>query len=93
MHLLESLVDEVLDREPVSFVRKETRVHRLSSKNLKISAAVNTFHQKKEEKSRFPAMFWLKNQVNEQQKLKVQLHITCVVIFCLKIVKNSIKVT
>ena len=49
---MNSLVDEVLKREPVSFVRKETRVNRLSSKDVDISAAVSTFRKKEDEKFR-----------------------------------------
>ena len=41
---------------------------RISSKDLKISAAVHTFQKKAEEKSRFPTDFWLKNE-QEQQKV------------------------
>ena len=69
LHLLDSLVDEVLDSLSISFLRKETRVQRLSSKDVKTSAAVNTFQREKEEKSRFPASFWLKTDL-EQQKHK-----------------------
>ena len=58
LNISNSLVDEVLKREPVSFVRKETRINRLASKDLEVSAAVSTFRKKEEEKSRFPADFW-----------------------------------
>ena len=35
--------------------------------SFKVSAAVNTFHKVKEEKSRFPAEFWLENEQKKQQ--------------------------
>ena len=66
LHLLDSLVDEVLDSQSISFLRKETRVQRLSSKDVKTSAAVNTFQREKEEKSQFPASFWLKTDLEQQ---------------------------
>ena len=50
---------EVLKRSGTSFIRKENRVGCLSSGDLDISATVNTFHKKQEEKSRFPSKFWL----------------------------------
>ena len=59
LHFLDSLVEEVLKREPINFIRKETQANRLSSKDLNKSAAVHTFQKIKEEKSRFPLSFWM----------------------------------
>ena len=59
------LVNEILDelkKNGTSFIRKEKRANYVSSKDLKVSAAVNTFHKVKEEKSRFPAEVWLENE-------------------------------
>ena len=61
LHLLDTLIDDILTTKPVDFVRKETRENRLSSKDVNTSAAVNTFREKREKKSRFPAVFWLKS--------------------------------
>ena len=59
LHLLDSLIEEVQKREPVSFVRKELNAELCSSKDIKISAAVNTNQEKKEAKLQFSADFWL----------------------------------
>ena len=59
LHLLDSLIEEVRKREPLSFVRKELNTEFCSSKDIKISAAVNTYQEKKEAKLRFPSDFWL----------------------------------
>ena len=58
------LVNEILDE------LKKMKQGPLEQKNkqtvfcilLKVSAAVNTFHKVKEEKSRFPAEVWLENE-------------------------------
>ena len=47
LHLLDSLIEEVQKREPVSFVRKELNAELCSSKDIKINAAVNTNQEKK----------------------------------------------
>ena len=48
----------LLQREPLNFIRKETRINDLKSKDVKISVAVCTFRDNEEEKSRFPSNFW-----------------------------------
>ena len=68
LHLLDSLIEEVLDKEKIDFIRSEDRENRVSSGDLKISAAVHTFQKIAEEKSRFPPSFWLKSE-KDQQKL------------------------
>ena len=62
LHILEkSLISEVLDRQiGTEFIRKETSVNRVVSKDLETSAAVNTYQQKQEEKTALPLSFWLK---------------------------------
>ena len=66
LHQMGLLVNEILDelkKNGTSFIR----ANHVSSKDLKVSAAVNTFHKVKEEKSRFPAEFWLENEQKKQQ--------------------------
>ena len=48
LHLLDTLIDDILTTKPVDFVRKETRENRLSSKDVNTSAAVNAFQYKKD---------------------------------------------
>ena len=50
MHLLDTLIDDIMTTKSVDFVRKETRENRLSSKDVNTSAAVNTFREKREKK-------------------------------------------
>ena len=70
LHLLNnSSVDEVLKKEPVSFIRKETRSELLSSKDVRITAAVHTYQKKKEVKSKLPAEFWSKDFITKEQLL------------------------
>ena len=47
-------------KKGTEFIRKETSVNRVVSKDLETSAAVNTYQQKQEEKTAFPLSFWLK---------------------------------
>ena len=51
LHLLDTLIDDIMTTKPVDFVRKETRENRLSSKDVNTSAAVNTFREKREKKN------------------------------------------
>ena len=57
LHLLDSLIEEVQKREPVSFVRKELNAELCSSKDIKISAAVNTNQEKKRQNHDFQQTF------------------------------------
>ena len=50
LHLLDTLIDDILTTKPVDFVRKETRENRISSGDVNTSAAVNTFREKREKK-------------------------------------------
>ena len=60
MVLLDNLVDEVIASEPdKSYLRKESRISQIASNDLKKSAAIATFEQNNEKKSRFPNFFWL----------------------------------
>ena len=61
LHILaEGLVNEVFEFDKdKSYLRKESRLSNLVSKDLNKSAAVLTFEKKCEEKSHFPTHFWL----------------------------------
>ena len=65
---------EVLKRSETSFIRKENHVGCISSGDLDKSAAVNTFHKKQEEKSRFHRKFWLEKQATTAIAYHCQLH-------------------
>ena len=68
LHLLNnSLVDEVLKKEPVSFIRKVIKSEPLSSKDVRITAAMHTYQKKKEEKSKLLAEFWSKDFITKEQ--------------------------
>ena len=59
LHQLDSLIQEILKRHRKNYERSTTRINRLVTKNVNLSAAVNTFRRKAEDNSRFPASFWL----------------------------------
>ena len=61
MHLMDNLIKEVLAceyQQNKEYVRKTTRVEKLVTKDIKLSAAINTFRNKAQEDSRFPSKFW-----------------------------------
>ena len=62
LHLMDNLINEVFATDPAkSYVRKESIISRVASKDLNKSAAIATFEGKNEKKSRFPHSFWLNN--------------------------------
>ena len=58
LHLLDSLVEEIFDRDPKSYVRSTEDPNKLSTKNIYKSPAMDSFQKRAEEKSHFPASFW-----------------------------------
>ena len=60
LHLMDSLVDEVIAIDPSkSYVRKESRISEIVSKDINKSAAIATYEKNNEKKSRFPHSFWI----------------------------------
>ena len=60
LHLLDNLIEEIFTSESSkTYVRKETKISRLITKDLNKSAAVDTFDKHNEQKSRFPLYFRL----------------------------------
>ena len=61
LHLMDNLINEVLDAEQgKSYVRKGHILSKISSMDFNKSAAIATFEEKNEKKSRFPNSFWKK---------------------------------
>ena len=57
------LVNEIFEfNKGKSYLRKESRIYHLISKDLNKSADVSTFKKKCEETSHFPTHFWLPNK-------------------------------
>ena len=60
LHLMDNLIDEVLKIDPgKSYIRKETNISQIVSKDINKSAAIATFEKNDEKKSRFPFSFWI----------------------------------
>ena len=60
LHLLDSLIDDIFSNDTnKSYLRKETRISQISSKDVNKSSAIATFQKNNEKKSRFPSSFWL----------------------------------
>ena len=60
LHLLDGLINEVLTLDTTkSFLRKQIKVERVVTNNLNKSSAIASFQKESEEKSRFPASFWI----------------------------------
>ena len=58
LHLMDGLIQDILKCQHKDYIRKVKRVDKLVSKDIKVSAAINTFRQKSQESSRFPLTFW-----------------------------------
>ena len=59
IHLLDGLIDEVFNSESGKpYLRKETQISRVTSKNLNKSASIVTYEKNSEIKSKFPISFW-----------------------------------
>ena len=63
LHLMDNLVDEVLASQGKSYMRKESRISQIVSKDLSKSAAISLFEKESETKSRFPHSFWTSSQL------------------------------
>lgn len=60
LHLLGDFIEDVLSNNSnKSYLRKETRISQIASKDMNKSAALTTFQSDNEKKSRFPTFFWL----------------------------------
>ena len=59
LHLLDPLIEEILLQDPKTYLRKETRISQIVSKDINKSSAIATFQKNTEKKSRFPTAFWL----------------------------------
>ena len=51
LHLLDTLIDDIMTRQPVDFVRKEVQENRLSSNDLNTSEAILSSWPKSEKKN------------------------------------------
>ena len=62
IHLLDDFVDEILSSDTgKTYLRKETKLGRVISKDLNKSASITSFEKSSGDKSRFSHSFWLPN--------------------------------
>ena len=62
IHLVESLICDILASENKKlYLRKESKISQIVSKDFNKSAAIATFEKNDEKKSRFPDAFWISN--------------------------------